>query len=185
MTSFDYAYNIVIANEGGYSNLSKDPGGETYKGISRVFNPGWKGWAIIDAYKSRMGKIPYNTVFNNPALDTLIKEFYRVNYWDRIKGDQFNNPVLAANIFDWAVHSNYGAIKGVNRALSKKIAIPITSSITADTLSVANAYPKLSNNLVVYERADFYRSLVKANKSLSGFLSGWLTRANKFFHLSN
>ena len=34
MANFDEAYDMVLANEGGYSNDTTDLGGETYKGIS-------------------------------------------------------------------------------------------------------------------------------------------------------
>lgn len=35
MSAFDQAFEIVIGHEGGYSNNSADPGGETKYGISR------------------------------------------------------------------------------------------------------------------------------------------------------
>ncbi len=35
MANFNNAFNLVLKNEGSYSNDPDDPGGETYKGISR------------------------------------------------------------------------------------------------------------------------------------------------------
>jgi hypothetical protein len=37
--SFDKAFEIVVGLEGGYSNDSNDPGGETKYGISKRYNP--------------------------------------------------------------------------------------------------------------------------------------------------
>ena len=52
MSYFLDAYSITLQHEGGYGNDPDDVGGETYKGISRVYNPSWKGWGLIDDYKS-------------------------------------------------------------------------------------------------------------------------------------
>src|SRR2546426_796362 len=52
MADFDYALTQLLKVEGGYANDPRDPGGETYKGISRVFWPNWSGWPLIDAAKS-------------------------------------------------------------------------------------------------------------------------------------
>ena len=53
MANFNESFNITLGYEGGYSNDPDDAGGETYKGISRRYHPGWKGWALIDELKSK------------------------------------------------------------------------------------------------------------------------------------
>lgn len=53
MADFDKAYFRTCKFEGGYANDKNDSGGETYKGISRVHNPKWGGWKIIDSYKKK------------------------------------------------------------------------------------------------------------------------------------
>ena len=67
--------------EGLYSDHPVDPGGETYRGISRVYWPDWPGWKIIDS----------NNIDNDVTkrdLDRLVTEFYRVNFWNRFQGDK-------------------------------------------------------------------------------------------------
>ncbi len=49
MANFTQAYNLTSAHEGGYVNDAIDRGGETYRGISRVYHSSWKGWSNIDA----------------------------------------------------------------------------------------------------------------------------------------
>src|SRR5215831_5610637 len=39
MSAFDQAFEIVVGHEGGYSNNSSDPGGETMYGISKRSYP--------------------------------------------------------------------------------------------------------------------------------------------------
>ena len=51
MATFEDAYKKVVKVEGSYVCDSDDSGGETYKGISRRYNPKWEGWPIIDNYK--------------------------------------------------------------------------------------------------------------------------------------
>ena len=41
--SFDRAFVTTMQSEGGYVNNPKDPGGETYMGISRNNYPHWQG----------------------------------------------------------------------------------------------------------------------------------------------
>jgi lysozyme family protein len=81
-SAFDACFEILIGHEGGYSNDSRDPGGETRYGIcKRVF----------------------------PALDikTLTldaaRDIYRERYWQPICGDKLPAG-LALLLFDAAVN---------------------------------------------------------------------------------
>ena len=51
MASFGEAFEHTMGMEGGYANDPQDVGGETFMGVSRVYNPGWYGWTIIDGQK--------------------------------------------------------------------------------------------------------------------------------------
>ena len=53
MANFEDAYKKLLIKEGGYVHDSDDSGGETYRGISRRYNPTWEGWDIIDTYKRK------------------------------------------------------------------------------------------------------------------------------------
>jgi len=104
---FSDAFDITMGIEGGYSNDAQDPGGETYRGISRRFFPSWPGWALID--KSGPGAV---------GLDPLTESFYKQNFWDRFSGDDLP-PEVAAEMFDSAVNCGVGtAAKWLQRALN-------------------------------------------------------------------
>lgn len=103
MSSFNEAFNITIINhEGNYSNHPADTGGETYMGISRRYHPNWSGWSKIDEYKLRAdfkNHIPHE-------YKDLIKDvafFYKINYWDKVEGDNISNQRIANKLFDMAV----------------------------------------------------------------------------------
>ena len=47
MAEFKKAYDKTMGHEGGYVHDPDDAGGETYKGISRRYHPGWEGWKVV------------------------------------------------------------------------------------------------------------------------------------------
>ena len=100
---FNQAQELVRKAEGGYSNDPRDKGGETYKGISRVFNPNWSGWVIIDAYK-KTHTLKTNAYIPDKKLDELTESYYKSEYWNKIKGDEINNQRLANMIYDMSVN---------------------------------------------------------------------------------
>lgn len=103
MADYNQAFQLVIANEGGYVNDPDDPGGETYKGVARKIYSKWEGWTKIDMLKRQQG-FPAN-LDRDVDLQQDIVDFYRLNYWDRIKGDDILNQDIANSVFDFAVNA--------------------------------------------------------------------------------
>ena len=56
MADFVNYFPLLLTNEGGYVFDPHDPGGETWRGIARAFNPKWTGWPLL----------PYPTDFSAP-----------------------------------------------------------------------------------------------------------------------
>ncbi len=100
MADYNKAYLRLLSYEGNYSNLVEDKGGETYKGISRVYNPNWEGWKIIDKYKSA-NKL--NEVSKDEELELLVRKFYKTEYWDYYKCEIMIQE-LAEEIFEASVN---------------------------------------------------------------------------------
>lgn len=99
--------------EGGYSFDPKDFGGETFKGISRVYWPNWAGWKKIDQWKGDGGDLP--------DMAGELKEFYHTNFWCRFQGDKIAQvcPDVAEELFDTAVNVGVGdAVKFFQTALN-------------------------------------------------------------------
>lgn len=98
--AFLEAYHATMRHEGWSSDNPLDPGGRTYRGISRNFWPEWPGWDVLDS-----GGIP---------TDDMVQDFYRVNFWNRIRGDEVagHSVPLAVELFDTAVNI------GVSRAVA-------------------------------------------------------------------
>lgn len=112
MIDFNKAFKITLGHEGGYSNDPVDVGGETYKGISRRYNPSWKGWEIIDKLKEENPTDFKDILRNrNEKLNILVESFYKEHYWDRFWGDRIPSQDIGNELFDSSV--NMGVHRGV------------------------------------------------------------------------
>lgn len=107
---FAHAFAKTMGHEGGYANDAHDVGGETYRGISRTYNPSWSGWKTIDKWKAGGLSSDERDVY----LKELVPAFYRQMYWDRFQGDKIAPmaPDIAVELFDTAVNM------GVTRAVT-------------------------------------------------------------------
>jgi len=113
MAQFDAAFGKTAAIEGGYVFDPDDAGGETYKGISRRFNPSWNGWYKIDDIKrTNSRKRKFDKVFEqDEALQEEVLLFYKRAYWDKFWGDEIPVQEVAEELFDTGVNM------GVRRAV--------------------------------------------------------------------
>jgi len=98
MANFDEAFDKTMGHEGGYVNDPTDAGGETYRGIARVYNPQWEGWDIIDDTKPNI---------NDSELDPYVRQFYEERYWDVNRLDEFPQSI-ANEMFDTGVNMGIG-----------------------------------------------------------------------------
>ena len=90
MADFLPAFEAMLLNEGGYklTDIAGDRGGQTYAGIARKSNPNWPGWIYIDR-----GDTP-------PA--SLVRAFYREEFWDRLCCDDIEIEAIARSLFDFS-----------------------------------------------------------------------------------
>jgi len=88
--NFDIAFDRLIGHEGGYSNNSSDPGGETMWGITVAV-------ARANGYTGPMHDMPRD----------IAKTIYRARYWTPIQGDDLP-AAIAFQVFDAAVNHGTG-----------------------------------------------------------------------------
>jgi lysozyme family protein len=162
MAEFAPIYERMILDEGGYrlTNVAGDRGGQTYAGIARNRHPGWVGWSHIDK-----GETP-------PTA--LVREFYRSQFWNPIRGDQIVNQIVANDIFNFAVNAGVG--------IAVKLA-QITVGVASDgvagpvTLAALNKVdPHDFNKAYALAKIARYRDIVQRDRSQSKFLLGWINR---------
>ena len=199
----DYVRCLIftMSAEGAYSYRQVDTGLQTYKGISRKWNPKWIGWIIVDKALEKYPelKIPYkkppasihklNFELNvNEELEYIIYDFYYENYYKKVSADRIGGK-LAVVLFDMAVLSGY---KRSGKTLQKclnihfKTDLVVDSQVGSGTLKVLNVVIgskglDLVVDKLIYEMKD---NLIEASK-LDGNapnLAGWM---NRISHLSN
>ncbi len=165
MAEFEPAFETMIRNEGGYVNhtVEGDRGGQTYAGIARKFHPEWKGWGLID-----------RNDMDNPNLTGMVFDFYKDNFWDRIKGDDIANQRIAASIFDFAVNA------GVKTAAKlAQLVVDTTPDGIIGNQSIAKlnaAEDELFVTKYALAKVARYTEIVKRDRSQIKFLLGWLNR---------
>lgn len=89
--NWDAALKHLLAEEGGYVNHPKDPGGRTNLGVTQRVWEEWVGHPVDEA-----------TMQNLKPAD--VAPLYRRKYWDTIRGDDLPAGVDLA-VFDAAVNS--------------------------------------------------------------------------------
>lgn len=123
MATFNDAYKLVVKHEGSYVCDSDDSGGETYKGISRRYNPDWKGWDIVDKYKRNYRGKPLSKVLDSDnELELMVRNLYKDKYWDIFELDNIPSQTIAYQMFDTCVNcGSAAAIRFAQASLGERI----------------------------------------------------------------
>lgn len=169
MGNYKTAIAHTLKYEGWYVNDPDDGGGETYKGISRVYNPTWSGWDTIDKKPRRHGE-------KIAGLDDDVEAFYKANYWNKIRLDEVCNDAVAGFVFDWYVNSGGSGIK----AIQLVIGVKEDGIVGSATIHAINNYKGDLLAALKQAREAFYRGIVQRDPSKKKFLKGWLSRNSSF-----
>lgn len=153
MSHFDEAILVVLAHEGGYGNVTGDPGGETKFGICR------RSYPDLD--------------IKGLTRDQAIA-IYRRDYWLPAY-DRINDRAIAAKLFDMAV--NMGSFQA-HSIIQRAVSANEDGVIGPQTLTLINAANPLELlTRLKNEQSRFYRTLAVRNPAAGKFLNGWLARA--------
>ena len=186
MAEFGSALSKTLRYEGGWCNIENDPGGETYKGISRVYHPDWAGWEIVDRLKDDED-FP-NCLEINLELSRMVNGLYLEKYWEKMRLGELDSQMMADSVFDYAVH------KGVFRSgkmLQETVnsMVPEEDEIAEDgimgpiTIEAVNEVCKDYEEVLLIEfnawrvYGYFKSCAYKPRKRV--FLKGWVMRALK------
>lgn len=187
MAKFEIADKLTGLNEGGYANDKDDRGGETYAGIARNFWPNWLGWRYIDQYKKDYIKsntkltlaqwVNASAKVESQPVKGLVKEFYRVNFWELNRLGDFKCQKLANTVYDFGVNSGKGkAAKYIQEVVGGLTIDGIIGQKSIDAINKADC--KSTFNKYNAKREAYYRSI--AVGSQAKFLKSWLSRLKTF-----
>ncbi|MXV14091.1 glycoside hydrolase family 108 protein [Hufsiella ginkgonis] len=190
MAQFIEAFQITMGNEGGYANNPADPGGETYKGISRNNWPTWPGWPAVDAAVASTGDVASAidaALAGNASLQGEVQAFYKANFWDIMQLDSLNDQPTANQLFDIAVNMGPGLAPRLLQQAIDNLTPPPNPLITVDgevgplTLAAANsANPESLYNNLCSLRNERYRAIIAANPSMQQFANSWFSRITPY-----
>lgn len=162
MADFETAYEKTLRAEGGYrlTDVKGDKGGQTYAGIARNMHPRWPGWVHVDR-----GDVPPSS---------LVREFYRLNFWQAVQGDEIASQEAAESLYDFAV--NAGARTAVKLA---QVALGVTpdGALGPRTLAALNAIPGPAFvTKYAIAKVARYAEICNRDRTQSKFLLGWINR---------
>lgn len=194
MAYFNIALEELLGNEGLYSNDPKDKGGETYKGISRFYNPQWEGWVVIDRLKA-LNKNFERILPLHERLNNMVEQFYLENYWNKLRCYDMSFRV-ASEIFDAGVNIGRGKITRIfqqslnllNRDQLDYPDLVVDGIMGKKTLSAYDHYMltstkrtrNMSGNIEVllkvinYFQLDTYMKIATSRPDQEVFFYGWV-----------
>ena len=123
MAEFKKILEETLLNEGGFSDDPNDNGGMTLFGIARNKNPQWAGWREVDQIIKSNGWNSKNDDHWSLIAKACkriegVEAFYRINFWNKMKGEYIFANSIAQTIFDYGVNTGMKtAVKNVQRTL--------------------------------------------------------------------
>lgn len=169
MSAFDRALRFVLRWEGGHSKDPDDAGGETYCGISRVHHPDWPGWALVTSGAHAQAN---DMIILREDLNALLLDFYRTEYWYRLRCDDMPENVAIA-LFDSGVNCGRGTSA---KWLQNAAYVPADGIIGPKTIAAVNANEHETLVRLIEQRSKRYDAIVANNPSQAKFLNGWKNR---------
>lgn len=173
MADFTQAFQLMITHEGGYVNDPDDPGGETYKGVARKIFSKWSGWQNVDMLRRQPG-FPAN-LDKDPELQEAVSDFYRINFWDKIKGDDILDQDVAESIFDFGVNAGVSTTASLAQLVIKA---ETDGVIGPESIATINNFNK-DHFLAAFTVAKIarYANIVKKRPTSRKYFYGWVLRA--------
>lgn len=180
MAKFEPAYNDHVKpweGNGVYAWLPDDKGGETYAGISRVANPTWSGWTVVDFEKHRLKVDRLKNGWKIIGIEPSVTQWYR-DLWDKYKMGNLVSQDIANLVFDFMVNSGPGNVEKVIGPIvgAKKMSTILELLNTGDL--------KKLHDQIKAARTTFLKGIVERDPTQAKFLTGWLNRVNSFPDLS-
>lgn len=187
MADFTKAFAKTMGHEGGWVDDKDDPGGQTYKGVSRRNHPDWTGWKKIDKLRKR-SDFP-KCLDSDAELQAAVQAFYKRNFWARFKGDKIADQALAEELFDTGVNMGVGqavrflqiALNLLNRNGLLYLDIEVDGGCGPKTCKALDTYLKhdkaeLLLKVLNIQQGMQYLELMSENPVMEKYARGWLNR---------
>ena len=195
--NFKENLELVLQDEGVYSNDLHDPGGETVYGIARNYHPGWQGWELIDEFKRYFDTEEQfkRHIEASEEIKKLVRVFYYREFWKRLHLDKLNDyPALQKKLFNVAVNKGVQktamflqrALNILNKNEKYYPDLIIDGLIGRKTLAALRKIEELGKIknlewwLETIIRSDYLKS-TERDKKKERFAYGWANRLRRLF----
>lgn len=181
MASIDEAWGKVVSLEfnspANALHYNEGEKGYTFMGIYQFAHPEWKGWTRV-LYAVRVSKSMVEAskvLYADKELIELVREFYKVEFWDKMKLDQVVSQKIAEEMMVFGVNAGIGSAV---KAAQKVVGVGVDGVIGSKTVAALNAFDGKVFD-VEYDKAEIahYEMLVAKNPSFVKFINGWKNRA--------
>nr|DAK28738.1 MAG TPA: Lysozyme [Caudoviricetes sp.] len=181
MANFKEAYEILkrleFSNPSNALHKNKTEEALTWMGIYEKANPGWIGWEKIRPTLRAAGSMEEASVvlYKDALLQADTANFYKVKYWNKIKGEDIKSQRVASEIFIFGVNAGIGvAIK----AAQKIVGVTADAVVGEETLKALNSYDEARFDKE-FDRAElrYYNKLIEDNPKFRIYANGWRNRA--------
>lgn len=194
MPSFAACYPIIKENEGGWVLDPEDPGGETFRGVTRRDWPWLAMWSHIDAAKDNFMKLAPSQLSDASweVIDASCKFVAEHGYWNRVRGVDLINQSLANMLCDSAyLNGVHQASKFLQRGLNKMNRVGTLylnlaedggiGKITLRSLKIISRRGELKRlfALIKAYRITFYSELMESAEYREKY-PGWIDRSASF-----
>lgn len=165
MARFRRCLDVIVHNEGGYSNHAADRGGATNIGVTQATYNDWRARSGQQARDVR--DITWNE----------IEQIYHKGYWLASGCDRLSRLEIALIAFDAAV--NHGPSRAI-RFLQRGAGLPasqVDGAFGPRTLAaIESADPAQLVQRALDARWDFFQSIMRNDPSQEAFRNGWRNR---------
>lgn len=185
MAMFEPAISKAFALEGGYNNISDDPGGPTNMGISlrylRTLSEKFKGIAE--------GDVNGDGVIDIKDIKEMTRDqaaaIYRKEWWDRYRYGQLAPQELADKVFCTAINMGAAPANKIFQHALLACGVPnivedgVLGPVCIQAASRVNSRLGSGALLAAYRAAQwgYYRELIATHPQFKKFQNGWKARA--------
>lgn len=166
---FNSPRNALHVNEG--------EEGYTFMGIYQKAHPKWQGWSIIKDLESKYSNIKdlSKACYDSCTLQDLVKDFYKTNFWDKLRLDEVKSAKICFEMFVFGVNAG---LKNAVKLAQRVVGVLDDGIIGPKTIHALNNYDedKFDREYDLLE-IQFYEMLVSKRPAFKSFINGWTNRA--------
>ncbi len=151
--------------------------GYTYMGIYQYAHPSWEGWKLVERLAGNGVSMAKNSVvlYYNEELTGMVMEFYKKEFWDKMRLDEVECQNTAEEMFVFGVNAGIGvAVKAGQRVAG----VSVDGVIGSKTIEALNKFDEAEFSVMYdIEEIKYYEGLVAKNEKFRKYLNGWRNRA--------